>query len=148
MTLDFSDCTFQGPALPQPFVRFELSDLLAKLGLLTNQHGKLFERNWTALRRGLRATGGPQSLCNHIIAPLAQHLGFEPPLREAPVVTREGWRTVAGYCAPRAVRGSAVGPSQAERISMYPLAMGGPIAPVRCAASSACCWHLANRWVW
>jgi hypothetical protein len=63
---------------------------LAKLGLLTNQHGKLFERNWTALRRGLRATGGPQSLCNHIIAPLAQHLGFEPPLREAPVMTREG----------------------------------------------------------
>ncbi len=90
MTLDLSDCTFQGSALPQPFVRFELADLLGKLGLLTNQHGRSFERNWSALRRGLRSAGGPRSICNHIIAPLARHLGFEPPLREDPVATREG----------------------------------------------------------
>jgi hypothetical protein len=90
MTLDLSDCTFHGPALPQPFVRFELSNLLGKLGLLANQHGKSFERNWVALRRGLRPTGGPQNICKHIIAPLAQHLGFDPPRRDEPVMTREG----------------------------------------------------------
>jgi hypothetical protein len=90
MTLDLSDCTFRGPALPQPFVRFEMSDLLEKLGLLANQHGKSFERNWAALRRGLRSPGGPQSVCNQIIAPLAQHLGFQPPQRVETVVTREG----------------------------------------------------------
>ncbi len=90
MTLDLNDCAFQGPALPQPFVRFELCDLLEKLGLLVHQHGKTFERRWAALRRRLRSTGGPQSICDHIIAPLARHLDFGPPLRAGPVVTREG----------------------------------------------------------
>ncbi|HEY7580394.1 MAG TPA: hypothetical protein VH855_22625 [Acetobacteraceae bacterium] len=90
MTLDLSDCGFYGPALPPPFVRFELPGLLEKLGLSTNQHGKRFERNWTALRRQLRWSGGPQSICMHVIAPLARLLGFSPPRPQQPVMTREG----------------------------------------------------------
>ena len=30
MNLDLGDCTFSGPALPEPFVRFELGVMLAK----------------------------------------------------------------------------------------------------------------------
>jgi hypothetical protein len=90
MTLDLRDCTFSGPALPEPFVQFELAAHLAKLGLLVNRHGKDFERDWGALRRQLRSTGGPQSLCNHVIAPLAECLGFDHPARQDDVATREG----------------------------------------------------------
>lgn len=90
MTLDLSDCTFSGPALPPLFVRFELTDLLWKLGLLTERREKRFERNWTALRRQLRSSGGPEGVCRHVMAPLAQNLGYAPPLRQDQVVTREG----------------------------------------------------------
>jgi hypothetical protein len=90
MTLDLSDCSFHGPALPAPFVRFELPGLLDKMGLFTDQHGRQFERDWTALHRQLRSSGGPQSICMHVIAPLARRLGFNRPLPEDPVMTREG----------------------------------------------------------
>ena len=79
-----------GPALPEPFVRFELAAQLTRLGLLVNTQGKVFERDWVTLRRQFRSTGGPQSLCNHIIAPLAERLGFDRPVRQDEVATREG----------------------------------------------------------
>ncbi len=93
MNVDLSDCTFYGPALPEPFVRFDLGALLARRGLLTNTHGNAFEQEWSTLRRQLRlvgATGGPQRVCNHVIAPLAQRLGFDRPIRQDAVATREG----------------------------------------------------------
>ena len=90
MTLDLRDCTFSGPALPEPFVQFELAAQLAKLGVLVKIHDKDFERDWGALRRQFRSRGGPQSVCNHVVAPLAECLGFDHPARQDDVATREG----------------------------------------------------------
>ena len=90
VTFGLRDCTFTGPALPEPFVRFELAGQLTRLGLLANTQGKGFEQDWGALRRQFRSIGGPQSLCNHIIAPLATRLGFDRPEHADEVSTREG----------------------------------------------------------
>jgi hypothetical protein len=92
MTLDLRDCLLFGPALPEPFVRFELAALLARLGLL-RQPGKRFEQDWGALRRQLRvlgSLGGPQRVCNQVLVPLAHSLGYSVPLRQDEVSTREG----------------------------------------------------------
>jgi Eco57I restriction-modification methylase len=90
MNLELDDCVFAGSALPEPFVRFELTAQLVRLRLLVNDHASEFDRGWTALRRQLRATSGPQSICNHVLAPLAERLGFERPARQNEVATREG----------------------------------------------------------
>ena len=90
MTLDLRDCIFSGPALPEPFVRFELTAQLTRLGLLASGQGRNFETNWSKLRRQFRSSGGPQSVCNHIVAPLAERLGFDLPARQDDVATREG----------------------------------------------------------
>ena len=76
MTLDLHDCAFVGSALPEPFVRFDLHTHLARLGLLHHVEGKSFERNWDAVRRQLSNAGGPQRICNHVIAPLAATSAF------------------------------------------------------------------------
>ena len=99
MALDLNDCRFVGSALPEPFVRFELSAQLQRRGLLTG----LTERDWGKLRRQLRASSGSQSVCNHVIAPLSRRLGFNSPERQEPVATREG-REDAGWLL-RAARG-------------------------------------------
>ena len=83
---------FSGPALPEPFVRFELGDLLGRQGLLP-AGTRSFERGWSTVRAQIRAlggAGGPLRAHNHIIAPLALPLGFGPPLRQEEVSTREG----------------------------------------------------------
>ncbi len=93
MTVDLRDCDLCGPALPEPFVRFELGAVLARLGLLSNAQDKRFEQDWDALRRQLRllgGSGGPQRVCNHVIAPLAHCLGYGAPVRQDEVATREG----------------------------------------------------------
>ena len=88
MTLDLSDCTFNGSVLPAPFIRFELESQLARLGLL-QQRG--IERDWATVRNRLRsAGGGQQRVCNHVIAPLAECLSFARPIRQQEVTTREG----------------------------------------------------------
>ena len=90
MSLDLSDCEFVGSALPASFVRFELAEHLAKLGLLPSAQ-KGIERDWSAVRQQLRSVGGgPQRVCNHVVAPLAQYLGFDCPVRQDEVTTREG----------------------------------------------------------
>ena len=104
MNLDLGDCTFSGPALPEPFVRFELGVMLAKRELLANTQGKEFEQDWNALRRQFRligATGGPLRVCNNVIAPLAKRLGYDRPIRQDEVATREGMED-GGWlmCAP------------------------------------------------
>jgi hypothetical protein len=90
MTLDLRDCTFFGSALPEPFVRFDLHTHLARLGLLHHVEGKSFERNWEAVRRQLVTVGGAQRICNHVIAPLAERLRFNRPVRQDDVATHEG----------------------------------------------------------
>ena len=90
MTLDLRDCTFFGSALPEPFVRFDLHTHLATLGLLHHVEGKNFERNWDAVRRQLVNAGGAQRICNHVIAPLAERLRFNRPIRQDDATTREG----------------------------------------------------------
>jgi hypothetical protein len=90
VTLDLKDCTFSGPALPEPFVRFELTAQLTRLELFANGQGRGFERDWSALRRQFRSSGGPQSVCNHVVAPLAARLGFDAPTRQVEITTREG----------------------------------------------------------
>jgi hypothetical protein len=93
VTLDLRDCDLFGPALPEPFVRFELEAVLARLGLLPKAPDNRFEQAWDALRRQLRhlgGSGGPQRVCNHVIVPLAHCLGYGAPLRQDEVFTREG----------------------------------------------------------
>jgi hypothetical protein len=90
VTLELGDCTFHGPALPEAFIRYELAAHLGRLGLLSNTTGKAFERSWDTLRRQLRSGGGPQSVCNHVLAPLAERLGFGAPQRQPELTTREG----------------------------------------------------------
>ncbi len=92
MTLDLGACDFAGPALPEPFVRFELAGHLTRLGLLKTATRSL-ERSWHTLREQLRLlgnAGGPQRVHNHVIAPLASCLGYGAPRRQPEIVTREG----------------------------------------------------------
>ena len=88
--LDLRECAFVGPALPEPFVSYELTPQLTRLGLLANLQGRAFELGWSTFRRQLRCSLGPQSVCNHIIAPLAERLSFGPPTQQHDVMTREG----------------------------------------------------------
>lgn len=92
MSLDLQDCTASGPALPEPFLRFELAELLNRRGLLPKS-GKPLEQAWTLLRRQLRelgGAGGPLRVHNHVIVPLAPALGYGAPQRQEQVATREG----------------------------------------------------------
>ena len=133
-----------GPALPEPFVQFELAAQLAKLGVLVKIHGKDFERDWGALRRQLRSTGGPQSVCNHVVAPLAECLGFDHPARQDDVATREGMED--GGWLMQAPCGSRLRawPSRPAWTSMRRIGPGVRIGSVRCAVRNACCWPVAN----
>ena len=93
MTPDFADCTFTGPALPEPFVQFELAGHLNRRALLRGTDGAAFERVWDLVRtqlRGLGGAGGPLRVHNHVIAPLAAPLGFAAPHRQDEVATRAG----------------------------------------------------------
>ncbi|HVC60598.1 MAG TPA: hypothetical protein VND19_09595 [Acetobacteraceae bacterium] len=92
MTLDLHECSASGPGLPEAFLRFELGEVLGRLGLLPKS-GRLFEQGWDMVRRQVRAlggAGGPLRVTNHIIAPLAPRLGYGTPQRQAAVTTREG----------------------------------------------------------
>ena len=87
MALDLSDCQLQGPALPEPFVKFELEKELTRLKLLPKTVD-----GWEFYRRRLReltASGGPLRVRHQVIEPLLPLLGYER-LENAPdVQTRE-----------------------------------------------------------
>jgi len=92
VTLDLHECTVSGPGLPEQFLRFELTALLDKHGLLPKS-GRRFEQGWGAVRRQIHAlggTGGPLRVNSHIIVPLASCLGYDTPQRQEAVATREG----------------------------------------------------------
>ena len=44
MALELRDCTFHGPALPEPFVKFQLEETLKKLTLLAKPTGLPMEQ--------------------------------------------------------------------------------------------------------
>lgn len=97
MTLDvLRDCTFTGPALPEPFVRFELEKELTRAGLLsktTGAEGRALQESWEVYRRKLRelaVRGGAVRVRNHVIEPLLTRLGYVRFEASADVETREG----------------------------------------------------------
>lgn len=89
-------CTFTGPALPEPFVRFELEKELTKAKLIpknTGSEGKELQEAWSIYRRKLRelvARGGALRVRNHIITPLLKLLGYDRIDTAGEVATREG----------------------------------------------------------
>ena len=96
MTLDLRDCTFAGPAMPEPFVKYRLEDLLAKKKLLdkpAGESGKRLQESWTPLWRKLRALGeqgGEQRVLHHVLEPLVERLGWAACAPAEEVATREG----------------------------------------------------------
>ncbi len=95
MALDLSDCQFFGPALPVPFVRFDLEKEFTSRKLLPKKlgnDGEKLRRHWDLYRRHLQelaASGGPLRVRNKVIEPLIELLGY-PKLEAADnVQTRE-----------------------------------------------------------
>ncbi|MGD0896709.1 MAG: DNA methyltransferase, partial [Thermoguttaceae bacterium] len=104
MAFDLTDTQFTGPALPEPFVKFELENELTKLKLLpknTGSEGKQLKNDWDVYRRELAklaVRGGYLHVRNQTIKPLCKHLGYSgEEIQSAPdVETREG-REDGGY---------------------------------------------------
>ena len=104
MPFDLSDLQFTGPALPEPFVKFELENELTKLKLLpknTGNEGKQLKGDWDVYRRELAklaVRGGYIHVRNQVIRPLCKHLDYDGEEIEsaADVETREG-REDGGY---------------------------------------------------
>ncbi|MEK7863837.1 MAG: hypothetical protein AAB295_11310, partial [Chloroflexota bacterium] len=97
MALDLrTDCTFLGPAFPEPFVLFELETALSKLGLLpktTGAEGQALRASWDSYRRKLRelaVRGGALRVRNHVVEPLVERLGYARLVPADEVETREG----------------------------------------------------------
>jgi hypothetical protein len=96
MPLALRDCTFAGPALPEPFVKFELERQLAKLSPIPKETGpesRALQDQWDTYRRKLRSlgeSGGDLRVLHHVVEPLAPLLGYGAPQREEKVRTREG----------------------------------------------------------
>ena len=96
MPLDFlRDCAFTGPALPEPFVRFELESELAKAGLLPKMSAaetEQFQESWRTYRRKLRelVRGGRIRVRKQVVEPLIERLGFARLEDGTEVQTREG----------------------------------------------------------
>jgi hypothetical protein len=96
MALDLRDCTFFGPALPEPFVKFELERHLTKRKLLPHTRGddgKAVADAWESYRRKLRALGeqgGDRRVANHVLEPLVDRLGYATLTTQPEVATREG----------------------------------------------------------
>src|SRR5436189_99545 len=97
MALDLTtDCTFTGPALPEPFVKFNLEAELSRLALLpkaTGAEGRALDEQWKSVRRKLGALvshGGGLRVQNHVIEPLLTQLGYARIESVESVQTREG----------------------------------------------------------
>lgn len=96
MSLDLRDCTFFGPALPEPYVKFHLEPELLRRGLLpknSGDQGKALQQKWEVYRRKLRDLGehgGDVRVRSHVLEPLLPHLGYATFERQPEVITREG----------------------------------------------------------
>jgi hypothetical protein len=89
-------CVFSGPALPEPFVQFELEKELTRLNVLpktTGDEGRKLQLSWDVYRRKLReldVRGGPLRVRHCILDPLVERLGFVRSEPAPEVETREG----------------------------------------------------------
>ena len=81
MIFDLEDCILAGSAMTVPF----LHDGLARV--LDLSRG--IEPGWDVLRGSLRG-GGAQRVHQHVTTKLAHAFGYDRPLRQDPVTTREG----------------------------------------------------------
>src|ERR1019366_7905325 len=97
MPLELLDhCSFNGPALPETFVRFELGKELSRLHLLpknTGAEGKQLQVSWESYRRKLRelaVRGGPLRVRHCVLDPLTERLGFARSEAAPEVETRQG----------------------------------------------------------
>lgn len=96
MALDLQDCSFFGPALPEPFVKLQLEAELAKRKLLpktSGDEGRALQDRWEVFRRKLRALGeqgGDRRVAGHVLEPLVERLGYERCEPQGQVITREG----------------------------------------------------------
>jgi hypothetical protein len=81
MTLDLHDCTLSGSAMTEPFLREGLAHV-------TDLRSG-FDAGWDALRGSLSG-GGVQRVHQHVTTKLASALGYGRPVRQHPVITREG----------------------------------------------------------
>ena len=95
--MDLTDCQILGPALPEPFVKFELESELTKLKLLpktTGRKARELRELWAAYRRHLAhlaVPGRPIHVRNHVIEPILGALGYQKEIDPAgQVETREG----------------------------------------------------------
>jgi hypothetical protein len=99
MALDLSDCQFQGPALPEPFVKLELEKEVLRLKCLpktTGAEAKELAEQWQVYRRKLRelaASGGSLRVRSHVIEPLQALLGYSRIESASDVQTREDLET-------------------------------------------------------
>jgi hypothetical protein len=95
MALDLADCQLLGPALPEPFVRFELEKELANRKLLpkiTGEEGKKLRERWEIYRRHLREladSGGTLRVRNTVVEPIIELLGYAQIDAADAVQTRE-----------------------------------------------------------
>ncbi|MDR3703936.1 MAG: hypothetical protein P4L56_30085 [Candidatus Sulfopaludibacter sp.] len=91
-----AECYFHGPALPEPFVEFELERELNRLDLLpktTGEEGRALAEFWTVYRRRLRELGGSDGalrIRRQVIEPLMERLGYARIEDAGKVRTREG----------------------------------------------------------
>ncbi|BAC90681.1 Eco57I restriction-modification methylase domain-containing protein [Gloeobacter violaceus] len=97
MPIDFlQECSFIGPALPEPFVRFELEKELNREKLLSKATGteaQALREFWDGYRRKLRELVGKSGairIRNQVIDPLLPRLGYDRLEAAEPVQTREG----------------------------------------------------------
>lgn len=96
MALNLESCLFLGPALPEPFVAFDLETELTKEKVLpknTGAEGRKLRSRWEVYRRHVRelvSSGGPIRVRNSVVAPLMEFLGYERIEPSDLVHTREG----------------------------------------------------------
>ncbi|BDU73134.1 Eco57I restriction-modification methylase domain-containing protein [Mesoterricola silvestris] len=96
MALSLRDCTFFGPALPEPFVLNNLEGKLNDLRLLprnVGDEGRALQQAWEVFRRKLRDLGehgGDRRVFSHVLEPLASQLGYVTLVPQGSVITREG----------------------------------------------------------
>lgn len=113
--LRFGHLTLSGPALPEPFVRFELERALAKLRLLpdsTGLSGQKVSDEWRVFQRKVRdisANSGPLAISNKVLDPLTSRLGYATLDDAQEVQTREGLES-GGALMQAAAPGSEAAP--------------------------------------
>ncbi|MCC6513670.1 MAG: hypothetical protein IT187_06625, partial [Geothrix sp.] len=95
MALSLRDCSFFGPALPEPFVLNNLEAKLNDLRLLprnVGDEGRASQQAWEVFRRKLRdlgESGEKLRVFRHVLEPLAAQLGYTTLAPQGSVITRE-----------------------------------------------------------